>query len=60
MTYEIKMAIEYGADLHTLLLLAEVEEEEFLDEEDEEDWDEEPADLEMGFDPYEGGYTWDC
>lgn len=26
------------------------------------DWDDfgEPIDLEMGFDPYEGDYTWDC
>lgn len=34
--------------------------EEFYD--DTEDWDYEPDeyDLEMGFDPYEGGYTWDC
>ncbi len=26
------------------------------------DWDDydEPYDLEMGFDPYEGSYTWDC
>lgn len=37
-------------------------------EEDDEDWDDDPDeeeyesddDLEMGFDPYEGGYTWDC
>lgn len=37
-------------------------------EEDDEDWDddsyaeeyESDDDLEMGFDPYEGGYTWDC
>ena len=37
-------------------------------EEDDEDWDddsyveeyESADDLEMGFDPYEGGYTWDC
>ncbi len=30
-------------------------------EEEEEDWDDEPAfDLDMGFDPYEGDYTWDC
>lgn len=29
---------------------------------DPEDWDDEPdfADDEMGFDPYEGCYTWDC
>lgn len=29
------------------------------DEEDFEDFDE-PADLEMGFDPYIGGYSYDC
>ena len=37
-------------------------------EEDDEDWEddsyveeyESDDDLEMGFDPYEGGYTWDC
>ena len=36
--------------------------EEVDPEDEEEDWDEEPSDwdLEMGFDPYEGGYTWDC
>lgn len=30
--------------------------------EDEKDWDDEPSDWdrEMGFDPYEGCYTWDC
>ena len=29
---------------------------------DPEDWEEEPEfpDDEMGFDPYEGCYTWDC
>lgn len=26
---------------------------------DEDDWDE-PSDLEMGFDPYEGCYSFDC
>lgn len=33
-----------------------------VEEEDWEDWDDEPSDwdLECGFDPYEGGYTWDC
>ena len=31
----------------------------FGSEEDEEDWDE-PDDLESGFDPYEGCYTYDC
>lgn len=41
------------------------------DDEYYEDWDDDPDeeeyeysdsddDLEMGFDPYEGGYTWDC
>lgn len=30
----------------------------FSEDEDEEDY--EPDDLEMGFDPYEGCYTWDC
>lgn len=29
------------------------------EDEDEEDFDE-PDDLEFGFDPYEGCYTWDC
>ena len=32
--------------------------EMFSEDEDEEDY--EPDDLEMGFDPYEGCYTWDC
>lgn len=27
--------------------------------ESEWEWDDDPN-LEMGFDPYEGGYTWDC
>jgi hypothetical protein len=33
-----------------------------LEEEDDEDeyLDYEDYDLEMGFDPYEGCYTWDC
>lgn len=35
-----------------------------FNEEDEDDEDEdyfsEPEDLEMGFDPYLGDYTWDC
>lgn len=26
----------------------------------DEDWAEYDDDLEMGFDPYEGCYTWDC
>lgn len=26
---------------------------------DDDDWDDDP-DLEMGFDPYEGCYSWDC
>ena len=30
----------------------------FSDDEDEDE--EEPDDLEVGFDPYEGCYTWDC
>lgn len=43
--------------------------EYYLDTGDEvpEDWNEEPGDLEpddidsdMGFDPYEGCFTWDC
>lgn len=29
-------------------------------EEEEEDWDEEPFNLDEGFDPYMGEYTWDC
>ena len=35
---------------------------ENLFSEEEEEEDEEPSDwdLEVGFDPYEGGYTWDC
>jgi hypothetical protein len=33
-----------------------------LEDEDEEveDYDYEDYDLEVGFDPYEGCYTWDC
>jgi len=39
--------------------------EEFVEPDDEFDdddvaWWEDDADLEMGFDPYEGTYTWDC
>lgn len=37
------------------------------DDDYDEDWDDDfdaeeeyADDLEMGFDPYEGGYTWDC
>lgn len=33
-------------------------EEEVFEPEDE--WDDDDPDLEVGFDPYEGGYTWDC
>lgn len=34
---------------------------EALDPEDEEPyWDEPSWDLDEGFDPYEGCYTWDC
>lgn len=29
-------------------------------EDDDEDFDCDDADLECGFDPYEGDYTWDC
>ena len=29
-------------------------------QDDEEDYDCDSADLECGFDPYEGDYTWDC
>ena len=29
-------------------------------EENEHDWDEEPYNLDEGFDPYMGEYTWDC
>ena len=42
---------------------AEIEEFEYWTEEDfeeSEDDIDEPDDLEMGFDPYEGGYTFDC
>ena len=39
-------------------------EDQFLAEleEDLEDWDDEPSDwdLEIGFDPYIGCYSWDC
>lgn len=31
-----------------------------IDLDDFDPYDEEPYDLEMGFDPYEGDYTWDC
>lgn len=31
-----------------------------LDEEEEYEYSDSDDDLEMGFDPYEGGYTWDC
>ena len=59
--YEFKEAMANGATTNDLLKLAGVDPEEFEDDEEEEDWDE-PSDwdLEMGFDPYEGGYTWDC
>lgn len=29
-------------------------------DDEDEDFDCDEADLEMGFDPYEGDYTWDC
>lgn len=34
--------------------------ESMSDPEEEEDWDDEPFDLDMGFDPYMGEYTFDC
>lgn len=39
------------------------EDDNDYDEDWDDDFDEEEEyadDLEMGFDPYEGGYTWDC
>ena len=30
------------------------------DDDEDEDFDCDDADLECGFDPYEGDYTWDC
>ena len=36
---------------------------EYEDDDDPDEWNEEwydEPDLETGFDPYEGGYTWDC
>ena len=34
--------------------------DDFRFDDDDIDDVEEPIDLEVGFDPYEGGYTWDC
>ena len=57
--YGFEEAMANGATTNDLLKLAGVDPEEF-EEDEEEDWDDEPSDLEMGFDPYEGCYTWDC
>lgn len=35
-------------------------EDMFDDEDEDEEYFPEPEDLEMGFDPYLGDYTWDC
>lgn len=57
MAYEIREAIEMGATLQDLFEMAGVSEEEWEEEED----DLEPSfDIEEGFDPYMGDYSWDC
>lgn len=49
------LIVEYGIDEEDAQEIALDEVENYLAELDEEDhWDE------MGFNPYEGGYDWDC
>lgn len=55
--YELSRTLDGG---HIAYLLEDYEEPE--PEYDSDDWDEEPSDYcdDLGFDPYEGCYTFDC
>ena len=56
---DIALAISAGATLDDLYGIAGLTEEELEDDSFEDEW-EPDWDIEEGFDPYMGDYSWDC
>lgn len=50
----------YDYDYAETIRMGDAYEWDYSDEDDEGYYDCDRDDLEMGFDPYEGGYTYDC